>query len=181
MPSPQMTHMRAELHVWCFHLGNRGKEKGGDTTVCREDTLGFIYYTFSQFLLRQLICMCLPRSSAVTLRELPPLHLLILIALYLLLSASFPQLSFFATVVTQLPVPSCSDKQLAAARTENQISLQNWWVRQMWCVCVYVCVWISHLSMTHTGLAHLSWSTHTLAASQNTAAGSSWRRRGGEI
>lgn len=50
------------------------------------------------------------------------------------------------------------------------------------CICVCTCEYVSQPSMTHTGLAHLSWSTRTMEASLNTAEGSCiYAKEGGGV
>lgn len=92
-------------------LGEREKKRKAATKQRAERIhLASFSHTFSQFLLSQLICMCLPRSSAFTLRKLPsPLPHTPSSHLYSTLSPfPSPQLSpFFATVVTVLL--SCSE------------------------------------------------------------------------
>lgn len=175
-----------------FDFGLQGRKRKPVTkqSLCRDDMLGFIYHTVSLFLLSQLICMCLLWSLAVTLRKLPPpppsLHL------NSTLSPAFPPslqlFRFFASFQRQWsrpPILSCFEMASARSDRESDLiekidELDRCGVRV--CICVCTCEYVSQPSMTHTGLAHLSWSTRTMEASLNTAEGSCiYAKEGGGV
>lgn len=153
--------MRTELPVCRINLGGRAKKGEAATkqSLCREDTLGCTYHTFSVSAPLNLF-VCLPWSQGNLERAAPHLS-----AQQRVISSYLPPPEFFFSFSSFWQTWS----RLSALFCPENDKRPLWWgIGSQWkineldrrgarvCVCVWY--WSSYPSMTHTGLAHLSWS-----------------------
>lgn len=182
-------HTVACVSVWFWFAGE--KEEAGDKTVTLQRRYAWFHLPHRLSLSAQpthLYVFAVISSSHLEKVAPPPpsLHL------NSTLSPAFPPslqlFRFFASFQRQWsrpPILSCFEMASARSDRESDLiekidELDRCGVRV--CICVCTSEYVSQPSMTHTGLAHLSWSTRTMEASLNTAEGSCiYAKEGGGV